>query len=86
MSVQCILLTCLFHNQEAVAGKINVLCISKDSRNYQPTEEELELADYVFYRAFDVGLCTVLDKMDDKIGGLESTCCCPFNYPLMVLC
>lgn len=76
------MLICLFHNQESIAGKSNVVCISKDSRNYQPTEEELKMADYVFYRTFDVGLCTILDKMDDKVGGLESTCICILNYPL----
>ncbi|KAK1375852.1 protein ANTI-SILENCING 1 [Heracleum sosnowskyi] len=56
---------------EAIAGKCNVVCTSKDSRNHQPSEEELKLADYVFYRTFDVGSCTILDKMDDKVGGTE---------------
>lgn len=56
---------------EAIAGKCNVVCTSKDSRNRQPSEEELQLADYIFYRTFDVGSCTILDKMDDKVGGTE---------------
>ncbi|XP_074329050.1 protein ANTI-SILENCING 1-like [Apium graveolens] len=56
---------------EAIAGKCNVVCTSKDSRNHQPSEEELQLADYIFYRTFDVGSCTILDKMDDKVGGTE---------------
>ncbi|CAA0838527.1 bromo-adjacent homology (BAH) domain-containing protein [Striga hermonthica] len=57
--------------KEAIAGKCNVVCISKDSRNPQPSAEELEAADYVFYRVFDVKSCTVSDHMDDKVGGLE---------------
>lgn len=56
---------------EAIAGKCYVVCTSEDSRNRQPSEEETKLADYIFYRTFDVGLCTILDKMDDKVGGLE---------------
>lgn len=32
------------------------------------------MADYVFYRAFDVGNCTILDKMVDKVGGLDGMC------------
>ncbi|XP_017231637.1 protein ANTI-SILENCING 1 isoform X2 [Daucus carota subsp. sativus] len=58
-------------NPLAIAGKCNVVCTSKDSRNRQPSEEELKLADYIFYRTFDVGLCTILDKMDEKVGGTE---------------
>lgn len=56
---------------EAIAGKCNVVCISKDSRNPQPSKEELKMSDYLFYRTFDVQHCTVLDKMDDKVGGVE---------------
>ncbi|KAJ8543754.1 hypothetical protein K7X08_025372 [Anisodus acutangulus] len=56
---------------EAIAGKCNVVCISEDNRNLQPSDEEVKMADYVFYRAFDVGNCTILDKMDDKVGGLD---------------
>lgn len=56
---------------EAIAGKCNVVCISKDSRNPQPSNEELQMADHVFYRTFDVGNCTILDKIDDKIAGVE---------------
>ena len=29
------------------------------------------MADHVFYRTFDVGNCTILDKIDDKIAGVE---------------
>ncbi|KAJ6732432.1 PROTEIN ANTI-SILENCING 1 [Salix purpurea] len=51
---------------EAIAGKCNVVCSSKDSRNPQPSDEELQEADFVFYRAFDVGNCRILDKIDEK--------------------
>lgn len=57
--------------QEAIAGKCNVVCISKDIRNPQPSNEELEMADHVFYRTFDVGNCRIVDKIDDKIAGVE---------------
>ncbi|XP_017233334.1 protein ANTI-SILENCING 1 isoform X3 [Daucus carota subsp. sativus] len=56
---------------EAIAGKCCVVCTSEDIRNRQPSEEETKMADYIFYRTFDVGLCTILDKMEDSVGGLE---------------
>ncbi|XP_011019675.1 PREDICTED: uncharacterized protein LOC105122325 isoform X2 [Populus euphratica] len=56
---------------EAIAGKCNVVCSSKDSRNPQPSDKELQEADFVFYRTFDVGNCRSLDKIDDKIAGIE---------------
>ncbi|KAK6927414.1 hypothetical protein RJ641_006005 [Dillenia turbinata] len=56
---------------EAIAGKSNVICISSDSRNPQPSDGVLQMADYVFYRTFDVGKCAVVDKIDEKICGLE---------------
>lgn len=40
------------------------------------------MADFVFYRTFDVQHCTVLDKMEDKVGGLEGTALHILNYPL----
>ncbi|KAI8568806.1 hypothetical protein RHMOL_Rhmol02G0229100 [Rhododendron molle] len=55
---------------EAIAGKCNVVCISKDSRIPQPSEQELQMADYVFSRTFDVRHCTISDQMDDKVAGL----------------
>ncbi|GKV03381.1 hypothetical protein SLEP1_g15690 [Rubroshorea leprosula] len=57
---------------EAIAGKCNVVCISKDSRNRQPSIEERQLADYVFYQTFDVGQRTISDKIDEKIAGIEA--------------
>ncbi|XP_057478472.1 protein ANTI-SILENCING 1-like isoform X2 [Actinidia eriantha] len=56
---------------EAIAGKCNVICISRDSRNPQPSEQELEMADCIFYRTFDVKHHTISDRMDDKVAGLE---------------
>ncbi|KAH7574217.1 hypothetical protein JRO89_XS03G0266700 [Xanthoceras sorbifolium] len=56
---------------EAIAGKCNVVCISKDSRNPQPSNEELQMSDFVFCRTFDVGHHQILDKMDEKVAGIE---------------
>ncbi|CAJ1973852.1 unnamed protein product [Sphenostylis stenocarpa] len=56
---------------EAIAGKCNVVCTSKDSRNPYPSDEEVQMAEFVFYRFFDVGKRTILDKIDDKIAGIE---------------
>ncbi|CAI9093474.1 OLC1v1028979C2 [Oldenlandia corymbosa var. corymbosa] len=56
---------------EAIVGKCSVVCISRDSRNPQPSAEQLQMADYVFYRTFDVGKFIISDKMDERIGGLE---------------
>ncbi|KAK9102632.1 hypothetical protein Sjap_019886 [Stephania japonica] len=56
---------------EAIAGKCNVVCTSKDSRNPQPSGEELRKADYVFCHTFNVATCTISDKIDDKIAGIE---------------
>ncbi|KAF7150828.1 hypothetical protein RHSIM_Rhsim02G0183000 [Rhododendron simsii] len=59
---------------EAIAGKCNVVCISKDSRNPQPSEQELQMADYVFSRTFDVQHFTISDQMGDKVAGLAVKC------------
>ncbi|KAK5830157.1 protein ANTI-SILENCING 1 [Gossypium arboreum] len=56
---------------EAIAGKCNVVCISKDDRNPQPSDEDIQMADYVFYRTFDVGQRIILDKIDGKIAGID---------------
>ncbi|GJV59728.1 hypothetical protein Tco_1465828 [Tanacetum coccineum] len=56
---------------ESIAGPCNVVCVSKDCRNPQPSDEELKAADFVFYRTFSVQSCTILDRMDDKVGELE---------------
>ncbi|XP_027355238.1 protein ANTI-SILENCING 1 isoform X2 [Abrus precatorius] len=56
---------------EAIAGKCNVVSISKDSRNPQPSDKAIQMADFVFYRFFDVGKCQILDKIGDTIAGIE---------------
>ncbi|KAL6615561.1 hypothetical protein ACP70R_037831 [Stipagrostis hirtigluma subsp. patula] len=56
---------------EAIAGKCTVICISKDERNRQPSPQERAMADYIFYRFFDVSSCTLSDKLPEKIAGLE---------------
>jgi len=56
---------------EAIAGKCTVICISKDERNRQPSPQEQTMADYIFYRCFDVKNCTLSDELPDKITGLE---------------
>nr|XP_043618145.1 protein ANTI-SILENCING 1 [Erigeron canadensis]XP_043618152.1 protein ANTI-SILENCING 1 [Erigeron canadensis] len=56
---------------EAIAGPCNVVCISKDNRNPQPSDDELKAADFIFYRTFDVQSCTILDKMDNAVGGID---------------
>ncbi|KAK9946711.1 hypothetical protein M0R45_012158 [Rubus argutus] len=56
---------------EAIAGKCNVLCISKDKENPQPSDEELQKADFVFYRTFDVAQRKIMDKIEGKISELD---------------
>ncbi|XP_076895358.1 protein ANTI-SILENCING 1 [Bidens hawaiensis] len=58
---------------EAIAGKCNVVCVSNDIRNPQPSDEEVKAADFIFHRLFNVESCTILENMDntDKVGGLE---------------
>ncbi|KAL9224284.1 hypothetical protein vseg_000337 [Gypsophila vaccaria] len=58
---------------EAIAGKCNVVCTSKDSRNRQPSAKELEMADFIFYRTFDVNNLTISDKLDAKIAMVDVT-------------
>lgn len=57
-------------HQEVIAGKCDVVCISKDARNPQPSDEEVQNADFVFYRFFDVGQRKVVDEIGDNIGGV----------------
>ncbi|XP_038898911.1 protein ANTI-SILENCING 1 [Benincasa hispida] len=56
---------------EVIAGKCNVLCISNDSRNPQPSDEALKKADFVFCRTFDVGKLELCNEICDKIAGVE---------------
>uniref|UniRef100_A0A1D1ZK63 BAH and coiled-coil domain-containing protein 1 n=2 Tax=Anthurium amnicola TaxID=1678845 RepID=A0A1D1ZK63_9ARAE len=57
---------------EAISGKCNVICTLKDERNTQPSDEELKMADYIFYRTFDVGNYTISDKIGDSVAGVEA--------------
>ncbi|PNX96001.1 bromo-adjacent-like (BAH) domain protein [Trifolium pratense] len=57
--------------EEAIAGKCNVVCISKDDRNPHPSDKDLPNADFVWHCFFDVGQLKILDKIDDKIAGVE---------------
>jgi hypothetical protein len=72
MTVLCFYSYCIPH-QEAIAGKCNVVCISKDNRIPPPPDEDIQNADFVCYRFFDVGQHKILDKVDDKIAGIEGT-------------
>ncbi|KAH6820028.1 hypothetical protein C2S53_012896 [Perilla frutescens var. hirtella] len=56
---------------DAILGKCNVVCSSKDKRNPQPTEEELRMADYIFYRSFDVGTRIISEEFPSSIAGVE---------------
>ncbi|XP_077210536.1 bromo-adjacent homology (BAH) domain-containing protein isoform X2 [Tasmannia lanceolata] len=56
---------------EVIVGKCNVICTSKDRRNRQPSDEEMKMADYIFYRTFNVANCTISDKLDNVIAGTE---------------
>lgn len=58
-------------HQEAISGKCRVLCISKDVRNPQPSEEEIKSADFLFHRTYDVGTSRILDTIDDTIAGVD---------------
>ena len=58
-------------NQEAIAGKCNVVCISKDNKNPQPTDEEVRKADFVFRRTFDVAEFKIKDEIKGEIAGID---------------
>ncbi|XP_057969119.1 protein ANTI-SILENCING 1-like isoform X2 [Malania oleifera] len=56
---------------EAICGKCNVICASKDERNSQESKVELRMADFIFYRTFDVGSYTISDRFPDRIAGIK---------------
>ncbi|XP_015885217.3 protein ANTI-SILENCING 1 [Ziziphus jujuba] len=58
---------------EAIAGKCYVICTSKDRRNIQPSDEEVQMADYIFYRTFDVKQCKIIDEMPEEISNIDIT-------------
>lgn len=70
------MLILLMSIQEAIAGKCNAVCISKDERNQQPSVEELKMAHYVFYRTFDVQNYTISDELGEKIAMIEGVFLC----------
>ncbi|CAL9771852.1 unnamed protein product [Musa acuminata subsp. burmannicoides] len=62
---------CNVNPLEAIAGKCRVICTSKDQRNQQPSTQELENAEFIFFRTFDVVNFTISDVMPDKISGVN---------------
>ncbi|XP_076924364.1 protein ANTI-SILENCING 1-like [Bidens hawaiensis] len=58
---------CNFNPVEAICGKCNAVCTSKDKRNPKASMEELKMSDYVFYRVFDVEKCRLSERFPDKI-------------------
>ncbi|GAV69174.1 BAH domain-containing protein, partial [Cephalotus follicularis] len=56
---------------EAVGGKCNVVCMSKDPKNPQPSEAELRNADFIFCCTFDVGSLSIVKNFPDKIDGVK---------------
>ncbi|KAK9266277.1 hypothetical protein L1049_001798 [Liquidambar formosana] len=65
---------CNLNPPEAISGKCNVICTSKDRRNPQASEVELRMADFIFYRTFNVGSCTLFDNFPDSIAGIKVEC------------
>ncbi|XP_048234126.1 protein ANTI-SILENCING 1 isoform X2 [Ricinus communis] len=56
---------------EAIVGKCNVVCVSNDNRNPQATEVELKMADFIFYRCFDVGERRIVEDFANHIDGIR---------------
>ncbi|KAL3376803.1 hypothetical protein AABB24_003297 [Solanum stoloniferum] len=56
---------------EAITGKCNVVCISIDRRNPQPKDRDLETAEFLFYRTFDVGTQEISEKFPNSIAQIE---------------
>uniref|UniRef100_A0A2P2JDN8 BAH domain-containing protein n=1 Tax=Rhizophora mucronata TaxID=61149 RepID=A0A2P2JDN8_RHIMU len=71
---------------EAIAGKCSVVCISKDNRNPQPSDEEQQRADFIFHRTFDVGKCKISDAIDEKIAGIEGMYSVEIRQSISLLC
>lgn len=66
--------------QEAVVGKCNVVCTSRDRRNPQLTEAEVRMAEYFFYRTFDVGSCKISNCFIDRIDGIRGMWFSNYTY------
>ncbi|XP_016450985.2 protein ANTI-SILENCING 1-like [Nicotiana tabacum] len=56
---------------EAITGKCNVVCISTDTRNPQPKDEDLDTADFVFCRTFDVRTREISEEFPNSIAQIE---------------
>ncbi|XP_055805190.1 protein ANTI-SILENCING 1-like isoform X3 [Solanum dulcamara] len=56
---------------EAITGKCNVVCISTDRRNPQPKDEDLETAEFFFYRTFDVRTREISEEFPNSIVQIE---------------
>ncbi|KAI9162341.1 hypothetical protein LWI28_026337 [Acer negundo] len=56
---------------EVIIGKCNVLCASNDRRNPRASGEELQKADYIFYRTFDVAKLKIEDSFSKEIDGVK---------------
>lgn len=59
--------------QESIVGKCNVVCISEDAGNPQPSDETLQKADYVYHRFFDVEKLKIVDQLNNKTAGTEGS-------------
>lgn len=59
--------------QEAITGKCNVVCLSTDRRNPQPKNEDLDTADFFFYRTFDVKTCKISEEFPNSIAQIEGS-------------
>ncbi|KAK1578956.1 hypothetical protein Q3G72_034504 [Acer saccharum] len=56
---------------EVIIGKCNVLCASNDWRNPRASGEELQKADYIFYRTFDVAKLKIEESFSEEIDGVK---------------
>ncbi|KAL5823108.1 hypothetical protein ACOSQ4_021008 [Xanthoceras sorbifolium] len=56
---------------EVIIGKCNVLCTSNDWRNPRLSGEELQNADYIFYRTFDVAKLKIEESFSEEIDGVK---------------
>ncbi|XP_074285224.1 protein ANTI-SILENCING 1-like isoform X2 [Silene latifolia] len=56
---------------EAIIGKCNVICTSRDPRNVSRAKSDIAKADYFFSHVFDVGTMRLSDKLPDKIDSVK---------------
>ncbi|KAK7402322.1 hypothetical protein VNO78_14501 [Psophocarpus tetragonolobus] len=56
---------------ESILGKCTVVCTSKDKRNPNPSQTELNKADYFFNCTFDVVKRVIIDKYTNDINGIK---------------